>query len=84
MVIDGIIQHYSMPGYQPFSVPELLTSYGRKWLKDYRQAERFKELFAICRDGIIRPRKLRVAGSSLVIDTSIYSGNTEFLRGEHD
>jgi len=73
MTIDGIIQHYSMPGYEPLSVEELFASYGKKWTKDNWQIERFTELFAICHDGIIRPRRLRLTDSSLVIDTSVRS-----------
>jgi len=76
MTIDGIIAHYSLPGYEPFSVEELAASYGRKWLNDTWQVQRFNELFAICRDGIIRPRKVRVVNQgdnscSLVIDTRV-------------
>lgn len=71
MTIDGIIQHYSLPGYEPFSVPELLSSYGQQWLKDAWQVQRFVELFTICRDGIIRPRHVRLAGNSLIVDTTI-------------
>jgi len=71
MIIDGIIKHYSLPGYKPLSVEELFASYGNKWTKDNWQLERFMELFAISRDGIIHPRRLRVSGESLVIDTSV-------------
>lgn len=78
MTLDAIIDHYSVSGYEPFSTRELIQHYGRKWLKDSWQVARFQELFAICRDGIVRPRKLRLIGSgdtvenyALVIDTSV-------------
>lgn len=71
MTIDGIIAHYSLPGYNPFSIRELAASYGTQWLKDTWQVQRFSELFVICRDGIIRPRYVRQAGNSLVVDTTI-------------
>jgi len=71
MTIDGIISHYSLPGYEPMSTRELAASYGQKWLKDTWQVQRFNELFAICRDGIIRPRFVRLTSAGTVIDTAI-------------